>query len=356
MRIEELDFQLPPGAIAQEPADPRDSCGLMHLDVSGRIGHLMFSDLPALLRPGDTLVFNDSKVLPARVLANRPSGGVVELLFLRPIAADDGDPGESWEALARPSKRLRTGAGVLVGGSERLTLAEKLGEGRWAVRGAAGASLLDVMESHGRLPLPPYIERYPEEPNVYQTVYAATPGSAAAPTAGLHFTRELIQRLEGMDVRVAWVTLHVGLDTFLPIRESAVEEHHIHTESFQVPATTVEKLREARADGRRVIAVGTTVTRVVETLARSGALASPPGQDQLCGSTSMFITPGYEFQAVDALLTNFHLPRSTVLALAMAFAGVERLKLAYMVAVEQKYRFFSFGDAMLIERPAAERV
>ena len=349
MRIEELDFDLPPEAIAQTPADPRDSCRLMHLTSAGTTEHAVFSDLPAILRPGDTLVFNDSKVLPARVMAQKPSGGNVELLFLRPLGLKDQQGGEAWEALVRPSKRLRVGSEVVVAGTERVTLSEELGEGRWAVCGAEGRPLVTLMETHGRLPLPPYIAGYPDEPSTYQTVYAAVLGSAAAPTAGLHFTHELLQRLESQGVESAWVTLHVGLDTFLPIRESIVEQHRIHTESYEVPSATIDKIRATRARGGRVVAVGTTATRVLETLGQAGALAETRRAEKVTGSTSIFITPGYRFLAVDALLTNFHLPRSTVLTLTMAFAGQERLMDAYRVAIAQGYRFFSFGDAMLID-------
>jgi S-adenosylmethionine:tRNA ribosyltransferase-isomerase len=351
VRIEELDFDLPPEAIAQTPAQPRDSCRLMHLTPCGPIEHAVFSDLPGMLRPGDTLVFNDSKVLPARVIATKPSGGKVELLFLRPLGVKDEHRGEGWEALVRPSRRLRAGSEVVVAGTERLTLGEELGEGRWAVWGAKGRTLVSLMETHGRLPLPPYIAGYPDEPSTYQTVYAAAAGSAAAPTAGLHFTHELLQLLEAQGVASAWVTLHVGLDTFLPIRESIVEEHRIHSESYEVPSATIAKILATRARGGRLVAVGTTVTRVLETLGQAGALTKSQRDQKVSGSTDIFITPGYRFLAVDALLTNFHLPRSTVLTLTMAFAGQQRIKDAYREAIVHGYRFFSFGDAMLIDKP-----
>lgn len=354
MRIEELDFDLPPEAIAQRPADPRDSCRLMYLAPSGATEHLMFSDLPSLLRLGDTVVFNDSKVLPARVMARKPSGGSVELLFLHPIGERGGPDGDLWEALVRPSRRLRKGSEVTVAGAERLDLLEEMGEGRWAVRDVNGQSLVALMEAYGRLPLPPYISSYPEEPSVYQTVYASVLGSAAAPTAGLHFTEGLLQRLAASGIEIVWVTLHVGLDTFLPIRESVVEEHRIHTEWYGVTADALEKIRATRNRGGRVVAVGTTVARVLETLAQEGALEGEHPAGTLSGSTAIYITPGCKFSAVDALLTNFHLPRSTVLTLTMAFAGVERLAAAYAEALAAGYRFFSFGDAMLIDKYAPE--
>ena len=364
MRLEELDLPIPEGLIAQEPVEPRDSCRLLRLTADGRREHRVFSELPGVLRPGDTLVFNDSKVLPARVVAHRATGGKVELLFLRPVATK-GSAAERWEALARPSHRLKPGEEVALDGGEALVLQEALGEGRWLVAPHDGGSLLGLMERHGRLPLPPYIKKYPDDSSGYQTVYAAALGSAAAPTAGLHFTPGLLQELRAAGVGEVYVTLHVGLDTFQPIREAFVEDHRIHREAFSVGADALEALRTARAEGRRLIAVGTTATRVLETLGGIGALESgaaipapdegagasvTPGPDGgLTGSTQIYITPGYRFRAVDALLTNFHLSHSTVLALTMAFAGVERLREAYAEAIAMRYRFFSFGDSMLVE-------
>jgi S-adenosylmethionine:tRNA ribosyltransferase-isomerase len=365
VRLEELDFHMPEELVAQSPVEPRDSCRLMLLPAGGGVSHHVFSDLRELLRPGDTLVFNDSRVLPARVHVRKPSGGTVELLFLRRISEDaeagagSHAPGECWEALARPSHRLRAGGELLAPGGERLQLRTLLGEGRWIVEGLPGASLLDMMEEWGLMPLPPYIKSYPEEPASYQTVYASAPGSAAAPTAGLHFTPALLERLERAGIGAAYVTLHVGLDTFQPIREATIEDHRIHREMFSVGRDALESIRAARRAGNRLVAVGTTATRVLETLAQNGALdddsapltGSGSGK-AVSGSTQIFITPGYVFRAVDVLLTNFHLPRSSVLALTMAFAGRERLLEAYADAIRAGYRFFSFGDAMLIE-PAA---
>jgi S-adenosylmethionine:tRNA ribosyltransferase-isomerase len=364
MRLEELDLPIPEELIAQDPLEPRDSCHLMRLTADGRREHRIFRELPEILRPGDTLVFNDSKVLPARIEAHRGTGGKVELLFLRPVALA-GSAADCWEALARPSHRLKAREEIALDGGDGLVLVEARGEGRWLVAAAGGGPLLPLMERHGRLPLPPYIRKYPDDPSAYQTVYAAAPGSAAAPTAGLHFTAALQERLQAAGVEAAYVTLHVGLDTFQPIREGRVEEHRIHREAFSVSAPALASLRTARAQGRRLIAVGTTATRVLETLAGLGTLdgaglpaagwpepvaaAIVTAAGGLTGSTQIYITPGYEFRAVDALLTNFHLPRSTVLALTMAFAGVERLREAYAEAVAMRYRFFSFGDAMLAE-------
>jgi S-adenosylmethionine:tRNA ribosyltransferase-isomerase len=352
MRLEELDFDIPEGLIAQEPAVPRDSCRLLHITRDGCLRHRVFSALPEVLRPGDTLVFNDSRVLPARVEGRRTTGGKVELLFLRPTGEFSG-AGERWEALARPSHRLRIGEEISLPGGHALRLHARVGEGRWVVEGPPAASLVTIMEECGRLPLPPYIKRYPAEPSSYQTVYACSPGSAAAPTAGLHFTRELLERLQEVGVGAAYVTLHVGLDTFQPIREEWVEEHKIHREAFSVSAETLDSIRSTRAAGGRLVAVGTTATRVLETLAGQGLLDGDSPVQPVRDSTDIYITPGYEFRAVDLLLTNFHLPRSTVLALTMAFVGVERLRRAYAEAIALGYRFFSFGDAMLAEAPGA---
>ncbi len=361
MHLHELEFDFPRELIAQEPVEPRDSCRLMFVPGHGGLEHRRFWELPGLLRPGDTLVFNDSRVLPARVPARKPTGGHVELLFLHPAADLDGDGrGEAWEVLARPSHRLRPGGTLLLPGGEALTLLALLGEGRWVLRAQSGMSPLRLMETYGRLPLPPYIKTYPAQPESYQTVYASQPGSAAAPTAGLHFTPTLLRALEEAGVGAAYVTLHVGLDTFQPIREERVEDHRIHREAFSVSAECLHTLRAARARGDRLVAVGTTATRVLETLAGRGLLdaaaETPGGPDRSAGAgegiddhTEIFITPGYEFRGVDALLTNFHLPHSSVLALVMAFAGVKRIRDAYREAVERRYRFFSFGDAMLVE-------
>lgn len=360
--LEELDLPVPERLIAQSPAVPRDLCRLMHLRGDGRHTHGVFSDLPDLLRSGDTMVFNDSRVLPARVFARKPTGGTIEVLFLRPLSHRDGagtaSGGEvaegSWEVLARPSHRLRAGGHLVLPGDERVDLDARLGEGRWVVSTPGECSLVTLMERHGLLPLPPYIKTYPQEPSSYQTVYASVLGSAAAPTAGLHFTPGLLDRLARSGVRSAYVTLHVGLDTFLPIREHRVEDHRIHRETYSVSAEAARAIRGAREAGGRLVAVGTTATRVLETLAQAGALDDARDDSALAGSTEIFITPEYRFKAVDALLTNFHLPRSTVLALTMAFAGTERLRHAYEEAIEMEYRFFSFGDAMLVDRPGRE--
>jgi S-adenosylmethionine:tRNA ribosyltransferase-isomerase len=307
MDARELEYDLPPELIAQHPAARRDDSRLLVHDRStGRTEHRVFRELPQLV---DALaVVNDTRVVPARIPINEPRG---EVLLLEQV---DGDV---WEALARPTRRLR--AGERYGEVE---LIEHLGEGRWRVRLEG--------EPHGATPLPPYITEPLADASRYQTVYARERGSAAAPTAGLHFTPEVLAQLD-----VERVTLHVGLDTFRPLQSDVVEEHHIHGERYAVEPAAWERIEQAP----RVLAVGTTTVRVLETLARGAPLA---------GRTELFITPGFDFRRVDCLLTNFHLPRSTLLALVMAFAGIEETRRLYRLAVAERYRFYSFGDAMLI--------
>jgi S-adenosylmethionine:tRNA ribosyltransferase-isomerase len=308
MQTTELDYELPAELIAQRPLERRDESRLMVFDrARGEVRHRRFGELAEELRD-ELVVVNDTRVVPARIPISQPRG---EVLLLERL--DDG----LWEGLARPTRRLR--AGRRYGPVELL---EHLGEGRWRLR-------LDG-EPAGEVPLPPYIGVPLEDPERYQTVYARDPGSAAAPTAGLHFTPELLAALD-----VERVTLHVGLDTFRPVAVDILEEHALHGERYAVRPEAWERIRAAD----RVLAVGTTSVRVLETLARGGSLA---------GRTSLFVTPGFDFRRVDALLTNFHLPRSTLLALVMAFAGVEQTRALYRLAVEERYRFYSFGDAMLI--------
>ena len=311
MRSDELDYDLPPELIAQHPAQRRDASRLLVYDRStGLVSHRIFASLPDELS-GELVVVNDTKVVPARIQAQRSTGGEAEVLLLESLG--DG----VWEALARPSRRLRSG--------ERLgpvELLESLGGGRWRVR-------LDG-EPDGQAPLPPYIREPLADPGRYQTVYAAEPGSAAAPTAGLHFTPELLTRLD-----VERVTLHVGLDTFRPLAVDDLSDHELHGERYRVEPDAWARIEAAE----RVVAVGTTTVRVLETIAWGGDLQ---------GRTSLFVLPGFEFRRVDALLTNFHLPRSTLLALVMAFAGVDVVRDLYRIAIEEEYRFYSFGDAMLI--------
>ena len=325
MLTSELDYELPEALIAQRPAEPRDSSRLMVVDArAGTIAHHVFRGFTRFLRPGDALVLNETKVLPARLLGRKPGGGEVELLFLR-------DLGGRWEVLARPSKRLRPGMTLSVGGDE-LELVDNLGEGRWRV---AGENLRGTMERSGRVPLPPYIQATAEAEEAYQTVYARNPGSAAAPTAGFHFTEEVLERAERAGARIARITLHVGTGTFAPIRAEKLEGHRMHAEHYSVPQGAARIIKGAE----RVVAAGTTVARTLESWAESG---KPEGE------SSLFIYPGYRWRLVDALLTNFHLPRSTLLAMVMSFGGKDLMREAYRVAVEERYRFYSFGDAMLI--------
>jgi S-adenosylmethionine:tRNA ribosyltransferase-isomerase len=307
-----LDYDLPAELIAQRPADPRDSSRLLVYERGvGEVRHRRFRELPEELTRGELVVVNDSRVIPARLRPQRPGGGAAEVLLLEP--AEDG----LWEALARPSARLR--AGSRLGAVE---LVETLGGGRWLVRLHG--------ESAGEAPLPPYITEALDDPERYQTVYARDPGSAAAPTAGLHFTPELLARLD-----VERVTLHVGLDTFRPLTAPTLEEHELHGERYSVEPAAWHRIRSAP----HVLAAGTTSVRVLESLARGAPLS---------GRTDLFVTPGFEFRRVDALLTNFHLPRTTLLALVMAFAGVEETRELYRIAIAEGYRFYSFGDAMLV--------
>jgi S-adenosylmethionine:tRNA ribosyltransferase-isomerase len=333
MRTDELDYELPPGLIAQRPASPRDSARLLVSDRGAAIRHRTFSDLPDELWDEDLVVINDTRVLPARVRAQRATGGSAEVLLLEP--AGDG----RWQALVRPYRRLRDGERLSAGALE-IEIVEHLGEGRALIRPAAEGSLEDALRSSGEMPLPPYITEPLADPDEYQTVYARDPGSAAAPTAGLHFTPELLERLRRSH-EVVSVTLDVGLDTFRPVPEDDLDGHRIHTESYRVDPAAAESIRGALDAGRRVVAVGTTTVRVLETV--FGEDAGP-----LEGRTGLMIQPGHRFRAVDVMLTNFHLPRSTLLALVMAFAGVERTREIYRTAIAERYRFYSFGDACLL--------
>ena len=350
LRVDKFDYQLPTAAIAQVPVEPRDAARLLVLERSAAtpvhpaLSHRIFREVAELLRPGDLLVVNDSRVIPARLPATRPGGGPAEVLLLRPLA-DDPD---RWEALVRPSRRIVPGGSLLLRSGDRVEVGERLGDGTRAVRFDRDAFL--VMAEAGETPLPPYIHDRSTTAERYQTVYARPPGSAAAPTAGLHFTAELLTSLEEAGVRRVHVTLHVGLDTFRPLEGAFVDEHRIHREWYEIPPEAEAAITDARRNGGRVIAVGTTSVRVLETAAREGLGA---------GWTALYITPPHDFRAVDALITNFHLPRSSLLVLVAAFvqAGMpsatplearDTLLAAYRVALAEGYRFFSFGDAMFI--------
>jgi S-adenosylmethionine:tRNA ribosyltransferase-isomerase len=312
MRTAELDYELPPELIAQRPLERRDESRLLVFDrANGSVEHRRFRDLGSLIASATVVVVNDTRVLPARLMLERPTGGRAEVLLLERVE------GDVWEALARPSRRLREG--MKLGPVELL---ESLGEGRWRLRLSG--------EPDGEAPLPPYITEPLADAERYQTVYAEESGSAAAPTAGLHFTSDLLASLE-----VERVTLHVGLDTFRPVTAETLAEHRLHSERYEV----VEEAWGRIAAAPHVTAVGTTTVRVLESVARGAPLV---------GRTNLFVTPGFEFRRVDSLVTNFHLPRSSLLALVMAFAGVEETRRLYEIAIEERYRFYSFGDAMLI--------
>ena len=329
MLVSELDYELPEDLIAQSPAEPRDASRLMVVDVGrNTIDHHTFRDLPDFLRPGDALILNETKVIPARVEARKPTGGAIELLFLKDLGPDlDG----AWEVLARPSKRLRPGLTLSAGG-ERLRLVKSLGNGHWAV---SGPDLPGLLRRSGRMPLPPYIRPTPDTEERYQTIYARNEGSAAAPTAGFHFTERVLGEAEQAGADIARITLHVGVGTFMPVRTERLEEHAMHAEHYNVPPEAAQIVERAR----RVVAAGTTVARTLETWAATGETE---------GESELFVYPGYRWQAVDTLLTNFHLPRSTLLAMVMSFGGEDLIREAYRTAVRERYRFYSFGDAMLL--------
>ena len=339
MKKSEFNFELPEELIAQTPLQQRDQSRLMHLDrATGAIEHRHFFELPDLLRKGDCLVLNDSRVLPARLLGVRTSGGSVELVLLR-------DLGEGrWECLSRPGRKTKPGTQLSFGNGELRAEVESVTDGgNRIVRFRYEGIFLEVLEKLGRMPLPPYIKAELKDPERYQTVYSREVGSAAAPTAGLHFTKELLAEIEARGVRIAYVTLHVGLGTFRPVKEEEIEDHPMHAEYCIVPEETARLVNETKQSGGRVIAVGTTSCRTLESFSLDdGTLQAASGW------TNIFIYPGYRFKCVDALVTNFHLPESTLIMLVSALAGREKILNAYRTAVEERYRFFSFGDAMFI--------
>jgi S-adenosylmethionine:tRNA ribosyltransferase-isomerase len=341
MRVDDFDYELPEELIAQVPLTARDASRLMVLTRSEHlVEHRHFRDLPEYLRPGDVLVLNDTRVIPARLAATRPTGGKVEILLLTPRG------GDVWECLARPGRRAQVGQTLTFAGGRMTGLV--LGKTEYGGRvvqlsAAAGLDVDSLVDAVGEMPVPHYIKSRLDQPERYQTVYARERGSAAAPTAGLHFTPDLLGQIEGAGVVIARVTLHVGLGTFRPVKTEQVEEHVMHSEHYEVSAETAEAINSARAAGGRVVAVGTTTVRTLESSADADGRVAPGA-----GWTSIFIYPGYVFRAVDAMVTNFHLPKSTLIMMVSAFAGREFVLDAYRHAVEEKYRFFSFGDAMLI--------
>lgn len=370
MRVSDFDFELPEELIAQHPPRQRGESRLLVLDRrTGAIQHTMFSRLPEFLREGDRLVLNDTRVFPARLLGHRvPSGGAVECLLVRPVApasspesrAPRPEPGASspeppaprpemiWEALMHPGQTLKPGARVVFeanGTTIEGEVLERHFHGRRTIRLTADGGVVEAIERIGHIPLPPYIKRAdtPEDRERYQTVFAREPGSIAAPTAGLHFTPPLLEALRNGGVHLAYVTLHVGYGTFKPVRVEEVEDHRVDPETFTAPASTIREITGVRAQHGRVIAVGTTTTRVLETLP-----ARPDLEHDVIGTTDLFIRPGHQFQWVNGLVTNFHLPRSSLLMLVAAFAGRENVLAAYRHAIAARYRFYSYGDAMLI--------
>jgi len=341
VRTDEFDFHLPDELIAQRPVEPRDRSRLLVLRRrEARWEHRTFADLPDLLDPRDVLVRNVTRVVPARLVGHREAtGGAWEGLFLR------DRPDGTWEILARTRGRPAEGESVIVGRGLRLVLIARAAEGRWIVRADADDPATALLLEHGQVPLPPYIRKGYAEPGDrlrYQTVYAQTPGAVAAPTAGLHFTDAVFRRLAGRGI--AWVdaTLHVGLGTFRPIEAERIEDHALHAEWAELGAVAVETLRGRRAGGGRIVAIGTTSARTLETAAADGGLRP------FAGETALYLKPGHEFRGLDALVTNFHLPRSSLLVLVSALAGIELVRAAYAEAIRERYRFYSYGDAMLI--------
>ena len=333
-------FDLPERLIAQTPLEKRDTSRLLHLDkTTGEIEHRHFYDIKQYLRKGDCLVLNDSRVLPARLIGARPTGGSVELVLLKDLG--DG----CWECLSRPGRKTKPGQEIIFGNGDLTATVQSVTEGgNRIVKFQYEGVFLEVLERLGKMPLPPYIKEELKDAERYQTVYSKELGSAAAPTAGLHFTKELLKEIEEMGVNICFVTLHVGLGTFRPVKAENIEEHEMHSEFCMVPADTAKTINETKRSGGRVIAVGTTSCRTLESFAKEDGTI-----EEIAAWTSIFIYPGYKFKCVDALITNFHLPESTLIMLVSALAGRENILHAYEVAVKEEYRFFSFGDAMFIE-------
>lgn len=339
MKKSDFYFDLPQELIAQTPLEKRDASRLMCLDRrTGEVTHRVFTDLAELLRPGDCLVMNDSRVLPARLLGTRETGGAVEVLLLR-------DLGEGrWECLTRPGRKTKPGTQLSFGDGELTAEVESVADGgNRIVKFHYEGIFLEVLERLGKMPLPPYIKEELQDSERYQTVYSRELGSAAAPTAGLHFTKELLARIAEKGVRECFITLHVGLGTFRPVKEDEIEDHDMHSEFCIIPEETAKVINETRAAGGRVVCVGTTSCRTLESFANDDGTV-----DAQSGWTNIFIYPGYKFKCMDALVTNFHLPESTLVMLVSAFAGREHVLNAYAEAVRERYRFFSFGDAMFI--------
>ncbi|WP_457628171.1 tRNA preQ1(34) S-adenosylmethionine ribosyltransferase-isomerase QueA [Persephonella sp.] len=334
-RLSDFDYHLPKELIAKYPVEPRDSCRLMVLDrKDGSIQHRIFRDIVDYLEEGDTLVLNDTKVIPARLKGKKKTGASIEVFLLRPLSDD------VWEALVKNLKRLKEGQEIIFGEDFRGELLEKEEDGKAKVR-LVGDDINSLIKRYGHIPLPPYMEREDEEKdkNHYQTVFARKEGAVASPTAGLHFTQELLEKIKNMGVNVEFVTLHVGLGTFRPVTVEDFTKHRMHEEYYQIPDRTLEVIKQTKERGKNVVAVGTTVVRTLETYALTGKKE---------GFSDIFIYPPYRFKMVNRLITNFHLPKSTLILLVSAFASREMILNAYNIAVKERYRFFSYGDAMLI--------
>ena len=340
MKLSEFDYYLPEELIAQTPIEKRDESRLMVLDKNtGKIEHKVFKDIIDYLEPGDCLVRNNTKVIPARLYGKKETGANVEFVLLKNIE------GDIWEAMVRPGSKLHVGAKVIFGdGLLKAEILESLPDGTRKVKFSYNGIFNEILDQIGLMPLPPYIHESLKDNDRYQTVYAKFDGSAAAPTAGLHFTEDLLKKMEEKGVDIANVTLHVGIGTFRPVKEENIEDHHMHTEHYYIKQEDADKINKAKQNKKRVIAVGTTSCRTIETIADEKGFVKP------CeGDTGIYIYPGYKFKCLDALITNFHLPESTLLMLVSALAGRENILNAYNTAVKEKYRFFSFGDAMFIK-------
>lgn len=340
MKTDDFDYDLPKELIAQTPLEKRDESRLLVLDKkTGEVVHKKFYDIKDYLNPGDALVINDTKVIPARIIGEKiDTGAVIELLLLKEL-------NDTWECLAKPQKRLKVGTIISFGnGILKAEVTELKDEGITTVKLIYDGILMEILEQLGTMPLPPYIHEKLDNADMYQTVYAKDYGSAAAPTAGLHFTNELLDQIKMMGVKIVHITLHVGLGTFRPVMVSDVKEHHMHSEHFIVTKEAADILNEVKSSGHKIIAVGTTSVRTLETVMQHSDKFIP-----MIGDTSIFIYPGFKFKAIDSLITNFHLPKSTLLMLVSALAGRDNILNAYKIAVNDKYRFFSFGDAMIIK-------
>lgn len=340
MKKSDFNFYLPEELIAQTPIERRDASKLLVLDKeNGNIAHQHFYNILDYMEPGDCLVMNDSRVIPARLFGRRKTGGVVEVLLLKDLGND------KWEALTKPGRKNRTGEEILFGENDlKAVVADEIEDGKRILEFTYTGLFLEILDKLGQMPLPPYIHERLENPERYQTVYSKNSGSAAAPTAGLHFTDDLLKKIRNKGIETAFVTLHVGLGTFRPVKSESIEDHIMHSEYYEITNSNQQKIVDAKKRGNRIIAVGTTSCRTLESAFNKNCEVI-----KSYGNTDIFIYPGYEFKVVDALITNFHLPESTLIMLVSALAGRENVLNAYKVAVDEQYRFFSFGDAMFIK-------